>query len=88
MHSVSAYQKQHFSRLGRTVPQAIVADEWKSRLPGLDRLWSMTKGRPEVRIAVLDGPIDEGAVARSHVVQSGVVEHATLVQSIIAGSTD
>lgn len=59
-----------------------------SRLPGLDRLWALTKGRPEVRIAVLDGPADAASVAGTHIMASGVVEHGTHVQSIIAGSSD
>ncbi len=76
------------------MPQADVADEWKARLPGLNRLWKLTTGRPDVRIAVLDGPPDKASVAQSHpiengrIVPHGVVEHATLVQSIIAGSSD
>ena len=59
-----------------------------SRLPGLDRLWALTKGRPEVRIAVLDGPADVASVAGTLSMASGVVEHGTHVQSIIAGSSD
>jgi Subtilase family len=76
------------------VPQADVADEWKARLPGLNLLWKLTTGRPDVRIAVLDGPPDKASVAqprpvpKGHIVPNGVVEHATLVQSIIAGSSD
>ncbi len=71
------------------MPHAVVAeDEWLSRLPGLDRLWSLTKGRPEVRIAVLDGPTHETSTRQTAVVQSGVVEHGTMVQSIISGSSD
>lgn len=71
------------------MPQADVADEWKARLPGLKLLWKLTTGRPDVRIAVLDGPPDKASVAQSHpnqngrIVPHGVVEHATLVQSII-----
>lgn len=33
--------------------------EWDIRLLGLARLWSMTRGRPEVHIAVLDGLVDK-----------------------------
>lgn len=64
----------------------VIADELMLRLPGLDRLWSLTKGRAEVRIAVLDGPSDMASVAG--LVPSGVIEHGTHVQSIISGSAD
>jgi cyanobactin maturation PatA/PatG family protease len=66
----------------------IVADEWIARLPGLDRLWSLTKGRPEVRIAVLDGPPDAASLIEPRLRTCGTVEHGTHVQSIIAGSSD
>lgn len=66
----------------------VVADELLSRLPGLEGLWSLTRGRPEVRVAVLDGPVDASSVAARPVTASGVVEHGTHVQSIIAGSSD
>jgi cyanobactin maturation PatA/PatG family protease len=65
-----------------------VATELTTRLPGLARLWSRTKGRPEVVIAVLDGPVDAAAVAQSSLAPSGVIEHGTHVCSIIAGSSD
>ncbi len=70
------------------MPSPVVADEWMSRLPGLDRLWSVTRGRSEVRIAVLDGPADDASLSQAAVAGSGVVEHGTHVQSIIAGSSD
>ena len=70
------------------MPSPVVADEWMSRLPGLDRLWSVTRGRSEVRIAVLDGPADSASLPQAAVAASGVVEHGTHVQSIIAGSSD
>jgi cyanobactin maturation PatA/PatG family protease len=79
----------HLSRLDPTVPQSVISEkELISRLPGLDRLWLLTKGRPEVRIAILDGPVDSASVARTHVQPSGVVDHGTMVQSIISGSAD
>src|SRR5262245_40240858 len=40
-----------------------VSDELAERLPGLGRLWSITKGHPSVRIAILDGSVDLAAVA-------------------------
>jgi hypothetical protein len=64
-----------------------VARELLSRLPGLDRVWAITKGRPEVVIAVLDGPVDATSVANG-LSSSGAVEHGTHVCSIIAGSGD
>jgi hypothetical protein len=60
----------------------------------LNLLWKLTTGHPDVRIAVLDGPPDKASVAQPHrkpsgrIVPNGIVEHATLVQSIIAGSSD
>ncbi len=65
-----------------------VSDELAKRLPGLERLWSITKGHPSVRIAVLDGPADPAAVARAQVGASGGLAHGTLVHSIISGSSD
>jgi hypothetical protein len=70
------------------VPSPVVADEWTSRLPGLDRLWSVTRGRSEVRIAVLDGPPDDASLSQAAAFANGVVEHGTHVQSIITGSAD
>jgi hypothetical protein len=58
------------------------------RLPGLERLHSMTKGSPEVCIAVLDGPVDSSAVPPSVLELSGAKAHGTHVCSIIAGSSD
>ena len=72
-----------------TVSERDVVSELVSRLPGLDRLWAITKGRPEIVIAVLDGPVDAVSVAsRDHLAPSGAVEHGTHVQSIVAGSAD
>ncbi len=65
-----------------------VSDELAQRLPGLERLWSITKGDPSVRIAVLDGPADTAAVAGLQLEASGGLEHGTLVHSIISGSSD
>jgi subtilisin family serine protease len=66
-----------------------VATELISRLPGLERLWTVTKGRPEVVIAVLDGPVDAASVAvHNTLTPSGAVEHGTHVHSIISGSGD
>ena len=66
-----------------------VVSELTSRLPGLDRLWAVTKGRPEIVIAVLDGPVDQASVAgQGRLAPSGAVEHGTHVHSIIAGSAD
>jgi cyanobactin maturation PatA/PatG family protease len=66
-----------------------VATELISRLPGLERLWTITKGRPEVVIAVLDGPVDAASVAvRNTLTPSCAVKHGTHVHSIISGSGD
>ena len=65
-----------------------VEAELTRRLPGLARLWAITKGRPDVAIAVLDGPVDPASVAQPSLSPSGVVEHGTHVYSIIAGSSD
>jgi cyanobactin maturation PatA/PatG family protease len=65
-----------------------VETELTRRLPGLARLWAITKGRPEIAIAVLDGPVDPLSVAQPSLSPSGVVEHGTHVYSIIAGSSD
>jgi cyanobactin maturation PatA/PatG family protease len=70
-----------------------ISEEWLSRLPGLDRLWTVTKGLPEIRIAVLDGPVAEGSVEDQSVrsgrlAPSSVAAHGTLVHSIIAGSPE
>jgi cyanobactin maturation PatA/PatG family protease len=70
------------------VPDKDVSAEFALRLPGLARLWAVTKGRPEVVIAVLDGPVDASSVASVSLAPSGVVEHGTHVYSIIAGSND
>src|SRR6266705_449674 len=70
------------------VPDNDVSAEFASRLPGLARLWAVTKGRPEVVIAVLDGPVDPASIAQPNLSPSGVVEHGTHVYSIIAGSSD
>jgi len=57
-------------------------------MPGLARLWAITKGRPEIVIAVLDGPVDPSSVRRADLSPDGVVEHGTHVYSVIAGSAD
>ena len=41
-----------------------------------------------MRIAVLDGPADAASVAPTRLLPSGVVDHGTMVQSIISGSRD
>ena len=52
-------------------------------------MWAVTRGRPEIVIAVLDGPVDRASVAgQGHLAPSGAVEHGTHVHSIIAGSGD
>jgi subtilisin family serine protease len=71
------------------VSECDVANELRARLPGLERLWAITKGRPEIVIAVLDGPVDAPSVAQNGgLTRSGAVEHATHVYSIISGSGD
>jgi cyanobactin maturation PatA/PatG family protease len=65
-----------------------VADEWLSRLPGLEVLWARTKGLPDVTIVVLDGPVDALSVAPNGVAPSSLIDHGTHVFSIIAGSND
>jgi subtilisin family serine protease len=52
-----------FCDVRTTVSERDVVSELVSRLPGLDRLWAITKGRPEIVIAVLDGPVDGASVA-------------------------
>ncbi len=56
-------------------------------VPGLDRLRAMTLGRSGVRVAVLDGPVDETTVSGA-ILPSGPSGHGTLVSSIIVGSRD
>lgn len=65
-----------------------IAREWTTRLPGLDRLWAVSKGRPDIVVAVLDGPVDAASLAAARVVPSGVIDHGTHVHSIIGGSSD
>ena len=65
-----------------------VTDELASRLPGLNRLWSITKGSRDICVAILDGPVDEAAVAPPELAPAGIVEHGTHVYSILAGSRD
>ena len=60
--------------------------DWDVRLPGLARLRALTRGVPEVRVAILDGPVDPAAIGRQGLVPSGPVDHGTLVASIVAGS--
>lgn len=62
--------------------------KWGVRLPGLTRLWSMTRGRPEVHIAVLDGPVDKRLLSQPGLTPEGVIDHGTHVYSIISGSRD
>lgn len=62
--------------------------EWLSRVPGLERLWSTTTGDSTIKVAVLDGPIAGNQPAATGQSASGVVEHGTLVASIISGSCD
>ncbi len=57
--------------------------EWMARVPGLDRLWSLTHGRADIRIAILDGPEITGPTPPSH-----VERHGAHVRSIVAGSQD
>ena len=65
-----------------------VRGELALRLPGLNRLWSINKGSPDICVAILDGPIDAEAIAPPELVPAGVVEHGTQVYSILAGSAD
>ena len=39
---------------------AVLAPLSSSASPGLERLWGLTKGDPQVTIAILDGPVDVG----------------------------
>lgn len=64
------------------------AEEMMALLPGLDRLWALTRGHPEVKIAVLDGPVDRSSIAAEHLAPAGALEHGTSICSIIAGSAD
>ena len=75
-----------FNVSGKIQAETPIAEELASRLPGLERLWKITKGRPEVVIAVLDGPVEAKSVPG--IVPSGGAEHGTHVYSIIAGSSD
>jgi cyanobactin maturation PatA/PatG family protease len=70
------------------VSERHIATELTSRLPGLARLWAITKGRPEIVVAVLDGSVDHSVVANNGVTPSGGQGHGTHVYSIISGSTD
>ncbi|UHC14358.1 S8 family serine peptidase [Methylobacterium currus] len=65
---------------------ADISQEWEARLPGLSRLWAITRGLPQIRIAVLDGPIEPTTAPVSFITPSGVAEHGTLVASIMGGS--
>jgi hypothetical protein len=56
-------------------------------IPGLERLRAMTSGHPDIRIAVLDGPVDPVAIA-GRIEPAGAKEHGTLVASIISGARD
>lgn len=62
-----------------------IESEWAARLPGLDRLWSMTRGLAEVRIAILDGPVD-GHSLTEIAPDAAAAKHGTHVHSIICGS--
>ena len=73
---------------GKIKAETSIAEELASRLPGLEGLWTITKGRPEVVIAVLDGPVEPKSVPDRQIVPSGGVEHGTHVYSVIAGSSD
>jgi cyanobactin maturation PatA/PatG family protease len=81
---------QRFEAGAPAVSERDVASELISRLPGLDRLWAVTKGRPEVVVAILDGPVEASSVAPEHGLtrSSSAVEHGTHVYSIISGSAD
>ena len=70
------------------MPEFGVIREWQERLPGLEGLWALTKGRPEVRIGVLDGPVDESLISQAGDLSDGVVRHGTHVYSIISGTAD
>ena len=70
------------------------SDSPKTLLPGLDELWQETEGDSEIRIAVLDGPVDlshpcfDGADLKSLptlVAQDGRSDHGTHVASLIFG---
>ena len=69
------------------MPSTVVEQEWIGRLPGLDRLWSMTRDSPDVRIAVLDGPVDDRLIP-AVLAPAGAIEHGTHVHSILSGSDD
>jgi cyanobactin maturation PatA/PatG family protease len=60
--------------------------EWMHRLPGLDQLWGITSGSPEVRVAVLDGPIE--GLSEAETEPSHALGHGTLVASIATKSLD
>ena len=68
--------------------EPVLEKEWARILPGVDRLWSITKGSPNVCVAVIDGPVDSDAVRMGGLVPASAVQHGTHVASIIAGSRD
>ncbi|HEX3944874.1 MAG TPA: S8 family serine peptidase [Rhizomicrobium sp.] len=69
------------------MPEIELATEWTARLPGLERLWAITKGLPGVSIAVLDGPV-HSALDAVHAPAGTLDDHGTHVYSIIAGTAD
>ena len=61
-------------------------------LPGIDRLWGITKGNPKIKIAVLDGPVDlqHPALKEANITLLDIHEpkkvqstHGTFVSSLI-----
>lgn len=48
----------------------------------------MTKGDPRIKVAVLDGPVDDGSGSGAGPAPAGAVAHGTLVASLISGSRD
>ncbi len=82
------YNLRFYSHLSSPVSWTPVEQEWIGRLPGLDQLWSRTRGRPDVHIAVLDGPLDRSFDFPAAVAPAGAVEHGTHVHSILSGSND
>ncbi|MGQ3355239.1 MAG: S8 family serine peptidase [Phreatobacter sp.] len=62
------------------------APDWYVLLPGLGDLHQRTLGDPNVRIAVLDGPVRRGEVPSG--AAAVAMQHGTAIVSILAGSPD
>ncbi|KAA2211414.1 PatA/PatG family cyanobactin maturation protease [Teichococcus oryzae] len=62
------------------------AGEWLSIVPGIERIWSLTNGEADIKIAILDGPVDSTVISSNKLAPAGAIHHGTLVASVLAGS--